>query len=254
MLALGITGLYTALILLDLGIPFKIIEARERVGGRLYTHTFPNPTGAPYNYFDVGAMRFPEIDSMKRVFHLFDYPPLNKGDLALKKKLKPFYFSNENTFLSYNGVTVRQSDQVSDAFKDAAVIQDVNPVPYVAAGAKNIADDVIEPFAKRLLYDLQHNTNTGWEFLKSFDLYSTRAYMNIQYRPSARLNIPDKPLPVDVVNWIETFDKSTGWYDRSLSETVLEAVAFGWNPSSSPVEQTRWWCIEYAALSKLLLH
>ena len=69
----GAGGLYTALMLDDLGIPYKVIEARGRVGGRLFTYTFPDGTGAPYNYFDVGAMRYPDTESMKRIFHLFNY-------------------------------------------------------------------------------------------------------------------------------------------------------------------------------------
>ena len=69
--------MYAALILDDLGIPYEILESRDRVGGRLYTHKFDNEIGAPYNYFDVGAMRFPEISSMARVFHLFDLPSLD---------------------------------------------------------------------------------------------------------------------------------------------------------------------------------
>ncbi len=244
--------MYTALILDDLGIPYKILEARDRVGGRLYTHTFPNQTGAPYNYFDVGAMRFPEIAAMRRVFQLFDYKPLNTGDLALKKKLKPFFFrgaANNDTFLSYNGVTVKQNAlPAGDPFQGEAVIQDANPQPYLRAGAKAIADDVIAPFATRLLDDLEYKTNDGWEYMKQFDLYSTRSYMSIQYRPSPELNLPARPLPTDVVNWVETFDKSTGWYDRALSETVLEAVAFGWSPSTNPLESTPWWCIELVSL------
>lgn len=245
----GASGLYTALILDDLGIPYKILESRDRVGGRLYTHTFRNKTGAPYNYFDVGAMRFPEIPAMQRVFSLFNYAPLNTDDIALKKKLTPFYFkgaANNDTFLSYNGVTVKQNAvPAGDPFQGAAVIQDANPQPYLAAGAKAIADDVIEPFALRLLDDLKNHTTTGWEYMKLFDAYSTRAYMAILYRPSPKLNLPNKPLPTDVINWVETFDKSTGWYDRSLSETVLEAVAFGWSPSTDPLETTPWWCIEF---------
>ena len=252
----GASGLYAALILEDLGIPYKIIEARDRVGGRLYTYTFPNNIGAPYNYFDVGAMRFPEISSMSRVFHLFGYDPLNSNGLALKSKLKPFFFrgaANNDTYFSYNGVTVKQNAMPSDdPFYAKAVILDTDPSPYIAVGAKAIVDDVIAPFATRLLDDLNNGTSTGWEYMKKFDLYSTRAYMSILYRPSAKLGLPDQPLPVDVVNWCETFDKSTGWYDRALSETVLEAVAFGWKPDENPMEMTPWWCIEFRIF--LLFH
>ena len=232
-----------------MGIPYRIIEARSRVGGRLYTYTFPNSAGEPYNYFDVGAMRFPEISSMSRVFHLFEYPPLNSNGIALAKKLRPFYFkgaANNDTLFSYNGITVVQNAlPAGDPFQAGAVIQDVDPQPYIAAGTKAITDDVIAPFATRLLDDLKNQTTSGWEYMQKFDKYSTRAYMTLAYRPSPKLGLPDAPLPTDVVNWCETFDKSTGWYDRALSETVLEAVAFGWKPNENPMEATPWWCIEF---------
>lgn len=48
-LGAGIGGLYSALILQSLDIPFEIIEASNRVGGRLYTHKFEN--GRKYDYF-----------------------------------------------------------------------------------------------------------------------------------------------------------------------------------------------------------
>ncbi|KAG8740117.1 hypothetical protein FRC10_004746 [Ceratobasidium sp. 414] len=246
----GAGGLYTALILEDLGIPYRIIEAQDRVGGRLFTYKFQNKTGEPYNYFDVGAMRFPKISSMARVFKLFEYAPLNTGGIALNDKLKPFYFvggGNNNTFFSYNGVTVRQnavSSAGQDPFLAKQVIQDVDSAPYIAAGTKAITDNVIEPFATALLKDLEIGGSAGWEEMQKFDLYSTRSYMQLAYKPSLSLNLPDKSLPTDVVNWCETFDKSTGWYDRALSETVLEAVAFGWQPGPNP-PRTQWFCVEY---------
>lgn len=54
------------------------------------------------------------------------------------------------------------------------------------------------------------------------------------------------------VNWMETFDNSTGAYDRALTEVVLEAVAFGWKPPAETHEGTKWWCIECVLLSKVL--
>jgi monoamine oxidase len=255
-LGAGPGGLYAALILEDLGIPYRIIEAQDKVGGRLFTYKFPNNTGAPYNYFDVGAMRFPKISSMERVFHLFDYPPLNTGGIALKSKLQPFYYvaaGTNDTFYYYNGVRVRQNEMpAQDPFKAKEVIRDVHADPYIAAGTKAIIDDVINPFATRLLEDLKQNfdfdvsESPGWKYMQSFDLYSIRAYMSIKYSPSPSLNIPDKPLPTDVVNWCETFDKSSGWYDRALTETVLEDVAFGWQPGPDP-PPTQWFCIDGGA-------
>ncbi|KAH7922347.1 amine oxidase [Leucogyrophana mollusca] len=246
----GAGGLYTALILEDLGIPYHIIEARPVVGGRLMTYKFPDNTGAPYNYFDVGAMRFPKIDAMARVFKLFKYPPLNTGGRNLQQRLQPFYFKgagNNNTLYSYNGVTVVQNAMPPvDPFKADQVIKDVESASYISAGTKAITDDVLDPFATRLLNDLKEGTSDGWKYLMTFENYSTRAYMSLKYVPSAILSLPERPLSADVVNWCETFDKSTGWYDRSLSETVLEAVAFGWQPGPNP-PPTPWFCIDGGA-------
>lgn len=78
----GVAGLFTAL-LLDwlnknlgkdsgekeyLDIDYEILEAadEDRLGGRLYTHRFSDLKGGVHDYYDVGAMRFPENDVMNR--------------------------------------------------------------------------------------------------------------------------------------------------------------------------------------------
>ncbi|KAG8696192.1 hypothetical protein FRC11_000909 [Ceratobasidium sp. 423] len=183
---------------------------------------------------------------MERVFKLFEYPPLNQGDLALKSKLKPFLFvggGNNNTFFNYNGVSICQNAMPDvDPFKAEDVLDCPDKKAYISAGAKKIADDVIRPFATALLDDLKNGTNEGWKKLMEKDIHSTRSYMATAYEPSSKLNLPKGPLPGDVINWCETFDKSTGWYDRSLSETVLEAIAFGWQPDST--RPTHWFCVD----------
>ena len=72
----GIAGLYTALILQELKIDFDILEASDRVGGRLRTHYFtprPEPPEISHDYYDVGAMRFPNTPIMVR------YRPVSHG-------------------------------------------------------------------------------------------------------------------------------------------------------------------------------
>ncbi|KAI1328961.1 hypothetical protein F5Y16DRAFT_397922 [Xylariaceae sp. FL0255] len=62
----GIAGLYTALILDDLGFEYDILEANpDRVGGRLYTHYF-GKAEEKHQYYDIGAMRFPDTPIMER--------------------------------------------------------------------------------------------------------------------------------------------------------------------------------------------
>jgi hypothetical protein len=44
---------------------YDIHEASDRVGGRIYTHKFTGQ-GGPHDYYDVGAMRFPDNPIMNR--------------------------------------------------------------------------------------------------------------------------------------------------------------------------------------------
>lgn len=59
----GISGLYSALILDHLGVPYDILEAADRPGGRVLTHYFST---RPHDYYDIGAMRFPKVPPMER--------------------------------------------------------------------------------------------------------------------------------------------------------------------------------------------
>jgi len=75
----GAAGLFSAMILDYLNrnvdgfhVNYDILEAaeKERVGGRLFTYEFKpggasNPQG-PHDYYDVGAMRFPDNKVMTR--------------------------------------------------------------------------------------------------------------------------------------------------------------------------------------------
>lgn len=69
----GAAGLYIAMILDDLSIPelsYDILEADDRIGGRMYTHYFSE---TKHDYYDTGAMRFPQIPIMDRTFAVFEY-------------------------------------------------------------------------------------------------------------------------------------------------------------------------------------
>jgi hypothetical protein len=50
----GAAGLYTAMILDDLGIKYEILEGSDRIGGRIFTHDFnkePTKGNGEWNYF-----------------------------------------------------------------------------------------------------------------------------------------------------------------------------------------------------------
>jgi hypothetical protein len=74
----GVSGLFTAMILQWLNenavgddtksfnVDYDILESSASVGGRLFTYSFEPDNKHTHVYYDVGAMRFPDIDTMKR--------------------------------------------------------------------------------------------------------------------------------------------------------------------------------------------
>ena len=73
----GVSGLFSAMVfdwlnanVRGLEIDYDILEAagEKRLGGRLYTHEF---SPDPHDYYDVGAMRFPDNQIMKRLVGIY---------------------------------------------------------------------------------------------------------------------------------------------------------------------------------------
>lgn len=111
----GMAGLYTAMILKSLGLSYEVLEASGRPGGRVWTHRFSD---APGDYYDVGAMRFPDIPIMKRVFELFKTLGITKDESNNPEqgKLIPYYFKGPNNPLYYNNILVPDGKVHGDEF------------------------------------------------------------------------------------------------------------------------------------------
>ncbi|KAL0567568.1 hypothetical protein V5O48_014428 [Marasmius crinis-equi] len=157
----GCAGLYAALLLDSLGIPYEILEFNDRIGGRIYTHRFNGSTGldapigdpARYDYVDMGAMRYPKIPSMKLVFDLFERLGMVEDGLLIEYK-----YDSENTFETYNGIRRRvrrrrpagdDSEREFDVFKVSK--SNGGPVPddLVRRGADNVAAEAFKPFVQK---------------------------------------------------------------------------------------------------------
>ncbi|KAK3392714.1 hypothetical protein B0H63DRAFT_530140 [Podospora didyma] len=106
------------------------LNARRELGGRLHSHYFKNKKGQPpvgdYDYYDVGAMRFPDIKLMDRfgtlaplsniisiliyrTFSLFkevgmEKAPDHKVRPPKKGELIPYFLDGSNTPALYNGI------------------------------------------------------------------------------------------------------------------------------------------------------
>ncbi|KAM0469799.1 hypothetical protein ACHAP7_009830 [Fusarium lateritium] len=111
----GVAGLFAALLFdwlnshdelkgKNLKISYDILEAAgaERLGGRLYTHHFSDEE---HDYYDVGAMRFPNNTIMKRTFQLFQYIGITQES---KPGLIPYYLKDDKECPAYfNDITTK---------------------------------------------------------------------------------------------------------------------------------------------------
>lgn len=168
---------------------------------------------------------------MQRLGQLFNY-------LGMQNQLIPYYFESDKQpgFMYFNGILARIGEGRPNFDAPALGINST----LIGIGVNAVVNDAIGPFARVLSDDVKNNTTTGWETMMKNDAYSTRAYLSFKYIPSASFGLEPEHLTTRVINWLETFDKSTGWYDRALTETVLEAIAFGEVGDG----QVHWKCIE----------
>ncbi|EJD00156.1 FAD/NAD-binding domain-containing protein [Fomitiporia mediterranea MF3/22] len=223
------------MILQDLGIPYEILESSDRWGGRLFTHHFSDEE---HDYFDVGAMRFPDTPLMKRTFDLFDRLDIKRGGKLIK-----YIYQNPENVLFYNSIRRKRSDpgvSTSDEFQ----ITDV-PEKYGQTGWDNLVDNVVGPFANALADDVTNGGDEGWKLMMQYDVYSTRAYMagNRSDTKPELDKLQMMPYPLGVVNWLETFDTSSGSYDVALSEEVLDSLAFAF-PEEDANATIDWYCVD----------
>ena len=135
-------------------------------------------------------MRFPDTPFMKRTLDLIE-----KRSLGVKKI--PYIFTSQNERRFYPYETGSYVPQV-----------------YTDIGAETILSNVLGPFRAPFAQNpLQ--IEQALHDLFAFDHLTTRTLMLQSY-------------PSSVVEWCETKEDSTGAYDRALTETVLDSVAFNW--------------------------
>ncbi|KAI1971128.1 hypothetical protein LOZ55_006296 [Ophidiomyces ophidiicola] len=265
----GAAGLFTGLIIDYLNeqvfkkkkfeIQYDILEAskEDRVGGRLYTSNF---SSEPHDYYDVGAMRFPENPIMQRLFALFNKLGMEKKNPKTsppKGSLIPYYMKNGDTGSPepwhYNDITkwgnyndVHIHSQSGDPFE----INTKNTIP--AGIFRHTPDDVmnstIEPLREALRRDAQLNPPRAlWlgpfdevRHVQSRQFLALMTLANSIQKTSVGLFYhwnPTSAYNYDTIEWMETFNGGTNWYDQAHSETVLESLDFAFDNA------TKWYCI-----------
>ncbi|KAI1823253.1 hypothetical protein F4861DRAFT_540125 [Xylaria intraflava] len=200
----GITGLYIALILDTLALPnisFDFFEASDRVGGRCMTHNFSE---APHDYYDVGAMRFPRIEVMRRTFDLFN---------RTNTETIPYYLSKDtvNCPMLFHNTRILKSNVTPDWTTNPFRVDGVTDT-Y----AKRNPGEIMAEVLKEYVDALNDNPTEGFKKLMTVDQYSVREYLSQKTQYNDYRGI----------EYLETFSGSTTSFNGSFSEKVFGAIDF----------------------------
>ncbi|KAF5325024.1 hypothetical protein D9619_010095 [Psilocybe cf. subviscida] len=245
----GASGLYAAMILQSLNIDYEILEANDRIGGRLFTHRFNGeagvdaPVGTParYDYFDVGAMRFPQIPFMRRVWDLFDLlelqPLFIDYNLSAPNNLQYFNtvrpplnpsLPHPAAELDYFRVSVSKGGAVPDDFAD----QSVN---HWTGRVFDYWKSLFAPLDNPDLTEKQRRDifEKAWSTLTEKDYQSTRSVMHegqaaVKHGKGKVIVEGVPPYPNTVIEWLETFTSGTGMLNVSFVESVMVSLDFDW--------------------------
>ncbi|KAH6994937.1 hypothetical protein EDB80DRAFT_897228 [Ilyonectria destructans] len=266
----GAAGLFTGMMLdyfnkelelrkNPLRFEYEILEAAgpDRVGGRLYTHNFSKQRET-HDYYDVGAMRFPDNLVMARTFALFGILNMEKVDFksqpdAKNGSLIPYYMNNGGNEKAkepwcYNNKTVWGKDyavvqEQGGESKDPFSINTGSEIPkeLFAQAPDDIMTELTKVVREQLKEDLRTGGDKGWDLLMSYDKYSTRQFLATEHPELEHMKtqgpFPPPPYNYNTIEWLETFNGGTNWYDQAHSETVLESLDFDFEPG------VKWYCI-----------
>ncbi|KAF5683551.1 hypothetical protein FDENT_7163 [Fusarium denticulatum] len=196
----GATGLYLAMMLKYLEIPnVDIYEASDRIGGRCYTYQFPDDKDCPHNYYDVGAMRIPQISAMKSTLKLIDQLKLQsvRKDYVLSAGVEPHMYWYSSTDKPDG---TRYYDRLDD---------------IIARYASNTETEFKE---------WVNNTDEEFkEWVNNTDEWSTRAYLMHREEKDPPLS----PLwTYDETEEAESAATSTGLFDQSIVESLCDYSDF----------------------------
>lgn len=155
-LGAGMAGLSAAYELKHAGHEVSILEARNRVGGRVHTLREPFADGL---YAEVGAMRIPIVHTFTRGY--VDHFGL---------KLNPFTIGNPNTYLYVRGTRIRRSEYAANP----GLLSFELAQSEMGRTAGQLWDNAI----RDLVALVEREGDDGWQQLEEkYDEYSLEEYL-----------------------------------------------------------------------------
>ncbi|KAK3354067.1 hypothetical protein B0T25DRAFT_456471 [Lasiosphaeria hispida] len=244
----GMAGLYASLILQDLDLEHEVVEASHKPGGRVRTHRFSQESG---DYFELGAMLFPDIPIMSRTFKLLKLLNIEKDNSADPRQgcLIPYHFTGPNNPMFFNNVWLKVGgDGCGPGVDTEDPFHASNDIGDTADNKSVILKRVFDDWKTRLIHDFEN----AWEELMKleFEATSLKTYMIRKLRLDSEYS--NHLGPLKVVNWCETMAAGTGHFDASFVSWLLLTLEFEYPAPTPPGYDTRpitsdgenaWWIL-----------
>ncbi|KAJ5622963.1 hypothetical protein N7490_011568 [Penicillium lividum] len=220
-------------------LTYEVLESSDRTGGRVYTKHFDKEIWN--DYYDIGAMRFPDIPIMDRTFRLFKALGFEKG-----VDLLDYHLEGENCPQRFNDITYvapKEGSVEKDPFHFGIAKKGLVPNSTINDGAGEILADAFDYYK----YELKKDFEKGFKKLMRRDHLTTREYlrqvMNFDFYS---------------IQYFETTNSATGLYDQAFTESVMDSFDFDYPIKSdtskeslephtsvdSPEPKVQWFCIK----------